>query len=110
MAQNPVDTAAVLRERKPQSEQDHVVAALDRAAHDAMERKTLLHHALVNTAPILCGLSAKDLVGALAGDLLPIDVVQARSRQPERRLVDAIPDIDQTDMGKQPRDLEGIEI
>ena len=110
VAQDPVDLSAILRQRKSHPKQYDMVTPGGRAAHHAVQRLPGLHDSAMNPAPIVGAIPGKHLVDPLAGDLLPIDVAKPRPGEPERGPLDAVPDIDQAEMGKEPRDFEGIEV
>ncbi len=74
-----------------------MVPVLGGPPHHAMKRESILHHAGMNAAPIVGLLAGKHLARALAGDLLPIDIAELSSCQPEGGVVQAVPDIDQAD-------------
>jgi len=64
----------------------------------------------VDAAPIVGLFAGKHLTRPLAGNLLPVNVVEPRSRQPERGVVHAVSNVDQADIRKEFWDLERIEI
>ena len=87
-----------------------MIAALGRAPYHPLERNTRFHHTAVNAPPIKGGVAREDFLGMLSGDLLPVDIVKSRASQPKRGFGKAVPKVKQTDMWKQARDLERIEI
>jgi len=110
VAKNPVDLAAILRQRQSQPEEDDMVAPCRRPANDAVGGEAFFRNPGMDAAPIRGAVPGKHLVDALTGDFFAVDVAQPRSRQPEQALVNAIPEVDQAQMGKKLRHLEGIEL
>jgi hypothetical protein len=110
VAKDSIDPAAVIGEGQSQPKQHDMVSALGRAPHDAIERGAHPRHACVDAAPIAGLLAGKHVVHTLTRNLLPVNVVEPRSRQPESGIVHAASEFDQADIGKKLRDLERIDV
>src|SRR5690242_11362406 len=75
-----------------------------------MQRLTEAYDALMNPAPIIRALAREDIVNPLAGDFLAIDIPQPRAREPERCLIEAVPNVDQSKMREELRHFQRIKI
>src|SRR5688572_4649086 len=64
----------------------------------------------MHPAPIVRASAGEDMVDALTGDLLAIDVAKPSTGQPETRLLQPRDDVDQADARQELRHAEGIEI
>src|SRR4029079_4672761 len=108
IAKDAVDLIAVLRQRQPQPEQQHVIAAFGGTANNTAQRQALRDDPAMHALPILGARPGKHALHPLAGDLLAIDVVQPRAGKSEPSAFEPAADIDQADARKELRDGEWV--